>query len=118
MRLHGRSLVYKLMEDFVREAKLEERTVFITRQQNMVAHYMAMRTIADLFLWQHGQGCEWESGGVNRRGCAYQKNGRKQRWELWVGMINEQKMGQSIRRVDNKYSIVTIAFNPGKEPPP
>ena len=32
-------------------------------------------------------------------------------------MIKEQQMGQSIRIVDNKYSIVTIYFTPGKEPP-
>ena len=32
--------------------------------------------------------------------------------------MKEKQMGQRICRVDNKCSIVTIAFTPGKNPPP
>ena len=81
MTLHGRSVVYTLLEDSLREEKLEERKVFITRQLNMITNYMVMRKIVDICLWQHGQGRDWERSGGNRRGCAYQKNGQKQRWD-------------------------------------
>ena len=32
--------------------------------------------------------------------------------------MKEKQMGQRICRADNKCSIVTIAFTPGKNPPP
>ena len=81
MTLHGRSVIYTLLEYFLREAKLEDRTVFITRKHNTVAQYMAMWKIIEFYLWHNGEGCEWKISGGNRRGCAYQKNGQKQKWE-------------------------------------
>ena len=81
MALHGWSVVYTLLEYSLRESKLEERTVLITWQQNTVAQYIDMRTNTELCLWQHDLGRGWESSGGTRRGCVYQKNGQKHRWE-------------------------------------
>ena len=45
---HGRSVVYTMLEDSLREAKLQEGTVFITWQQNTVSRYIAMRKVMEL----------------------------------------------------------------------
>ena len=59
-----------MLEYSLREEKLEESTLFITRQHNKVDQYMAMWKIVDFCLWQHGQRREWESGGGSRGVCA------------------------------------------------
>ena len=55
MTSHVQSVLYTLLEDYPREEKLEERTVFVTWRQNTVAYYIATWIIVEIYLWQHGQ---------------------------------------------------------------